>query len=500
MNDPHLDTTPDAEPLPDGSDAMLLDPPSRALRIVETTQTVLTAVMLAFIFRSFMVEAFIIPTGSMARSLLGAHVTRTCPACGWEYDFAGNDCFCPNCHLREPLPAEGVPLKAGDRILVHKCLPALGGVFLPRRWDIVVFRNPSNPGENYIKRLVGLPGERVEIVDGDLFINGRIARKTPAAQRVLWFIVFDQNYYPHPQALSAWAPRWVADSTAAEPDTGWSGFETRVIRYRGLDQRERGIGFQPQGDRKYFQDVYAYNRGTSPRQAPYIGDIRVMAELTFRGGDGCCRWEITRDAHTFRAETWRDGRVLLTMTSPDAGGVEVLVDQADLPPFRLDRPYMVEFGHLDYRVYIEVDGREELSTRDADYAPDLAALRRAHRTSPVEVRISAAALNVDLRGLRVDRDVYYTYREGFTQRAYSGRPFELGAEEYFVLGDNSPASQDSREWVRGGPHLPASYRPGTVPADQIVGVAAFVYLPGLLPVDSGGRWRLPDLGRIRFVR
>ncbi|HOO17196.1 MAG TPA: S26 family signal peptidase, partial [Phycisphaerae bacterium] len=51
--------------------------PSQATRIVETLQTVLTALLLAFVFRAFLVEAFIIPTKSMAHSLLGAHATRT---------------------------------------------------------------------------------------------------------------------------------------------------------------------------------------------------------------------------------------------------------------------------------------------------------------------------------------------------------------------------------------------------------------------------------------
>jgi hypothetical protein len=78
--------------------------------------------------------------------------------------------------------------------------------------------------------------------------------------------------------------------------------------------------------------------------------------------------------------------------------------------------------------------------------------------------------------------------------------FVLNADEYFVLGDNSPDSHDSREWVERGVHLPDDYRPGTVRADQIVGEAAFVYLPGLLPEGRSGRWRLPDLGRVRFVR
>ena len=56
-------------------------------RVKLTIDTLLTALILAFVFRAFMIEAFIIPTGSMARSLSGAHGTQVCRNCGWESDF-----------------------------------------------------------------------------------------------------------------------------------------------------------------------------------------------------------------------------------------------------------------------------------------------------------------------------------------------------------------------------------------------------------------------------
>ena len=150
---------------------------------METLQTVLTVLLLAFVFRAFMVEAFIIPTGSMAQSLLGAHATRTCPACGWEYDFVpAHDTLCPNCHHRVLLRAADIPEKSGDRILVFKWPYVLGGNLGPHRWDVIVFRNPADPNESYIKRLVGLPGEAVEIVDGDVYINGQIAQDGPGSE------------------------------------------------------------------------------------------------------------------------------------------------------------------------------------------------------------------------------------------------------------------------------------------------------------------------------
>jgi hypothetical protein len=110
-----------------------------------------------------------------------------------------------------------------------------------------------------------------------------------------------------------------------------------------------------------------------------------------------------------------------------------------------------------------------------------------------------------LRGVRIDRDVYYSFTSGKTLRASTNSEFVLGPDEYFVLGDNSPASHDSREWYRVAPRLQeevdrGSRQIGTVPADHVVGRAFFVYLPSLQPWDGRSGWRVPDIGRMRFVR
>src|SRR5947207_11594700 len=53
--------------------------------IKETIESILVAFVLAFIFRAFVVEAFVIPTGSMAPTLMGAHMRFTCQDCGYEF-------------------------------------------------------------------------------------------------------------------------------------------------------------------------------------------------------------------------------------------------------------------------------------------------------------------------------------------------------------------------------------------------------------------------------
>src|SRR5882757_8550921 len=53
--------------------------------VKDTIESILVAFILAFIFRAFIVEAFVIPTGSMAPTLMGAHMRFTCPDCGYRW-------------------------------------------------------------------------------------------------------------------------------------------------------------------------------------------------------------------------------------------------------------------------------------------------------------------------------------------------------------------------------------------------------------------------------
>lgn len=104
-------------------------PPAIRLSMVETLDATIFAALLSLVIIVFVVQAFFIPSGSM-----------------------------------EPT------LRTGDRILVGKFAYRLREI---RRGDIVVFRYPLNPNKDFVKRVVGLPGERIEMREGLVQINGR---------------------------------------------------------------------------------------------------------------------------------------------------------------------------------------------------------------------------------------------------------------------------------------------------------------------------------------
>jgi signal peptidase I len=87
----------------------------------------------------------------------------------------------------------------GDRVLVDK----LGYVFAdPERFDVVVFPNPKNRDQNFIKRIVGLPGDRVAIVGGQLMLNGKeVPRERDGADRPYRVIIGPSPQDDHPEVV-----------------------------------------------------------------------------------------------------------------------------------------------------------------------------------------------------------------------------------------------------------------------------------------------------------
>ncbi len=146
--------------------------PSSAL---ETFKALLLAVLIAFAIRWVIIEPFRIPSGSMIPTLLvGDQLLVSKLAYGF-------DMFVPYLDLKksldevEALKKKGAvrwrfKIKGHEVSVVAQKLLTWGH---PKRGDVVVFRYPNDPSEDYIKRVIGLPGDTVELRDGVLSINGK---------------------------------------------------------------------------------------------------------------------------------------------------------------------------------------------------------------------------------------------------------------------------------------------------------------------------------------
>ncbi|MGB5865509.1 MAG: signal peptidase I [Sulfitobacter sp.] len=140
--------------------------------IVETIKTVVYALLIAGVFRTLFFQPFWIPSGSMKETLLiGDFLFVNKMAYGYSY------ASCPSVIV----PSVGINLDAkklcgafdGDNTRLF------GGD--PERGDVVVFRHPIS-GRDFIKRLIGMPGDQVQITDGVVQINGTPVPQEDAGQ------------------------------------------------------------------------------------------------------------------------------------------------------------------------------------------------------------------------------------------------------------------------------------------------------------------------------
>jgi len=126
---------------------------------LETVMTVIYAVIIALVIRTVAYEPFNIPSGSMKPTLLVG-----------DYLFVSKFSYG---YSRHSLPFS-LPL-IPERILYDE----------PERGDVAVFKLPSNPKIDYIKRVIGLPGDRIQMIQGILHINGRPISREAAGIYVL---------------------------------------------------------------------------------------------------------------------------------------------------------------------------------------------------------------------------------------------------------------------------------------------------------------------------
>lgn len=439
--------------------------------------------VLVSLLRMFGGEAFVIPTGSMATTLLGAHKQQYCPECGQSNVFNGhsevenNDRvrsgYCQNC--REPMDLQGTGVTGGDRVLVAKFL--YEGFVDPARWQVIVFKCPDigKANINFIKRLVGLPDETVRIYYGDIYVQPKggefqIARKPPEVMMSIRRLV-NNNDLPAKDLLEIGAPpRWSSES----PSAAWtSASEGRVLsapaqgdnwlRYRNL----LGGGNRTGGDEpRVTTDFEAYNdvNDREPDIGNFVGDLMVECTATLPELKGTLTLELVESARVYQCQFDLAGRKVNLLQN---GKVIASGDS----PITGSGSYALRFADFDDRLTVWVDDKL-LFGDGVDVAPMTPDEFGPVAADLVPVRIGAKDIAVTLSNLQVYRDLYYTqhaspsdvlgygfipsninsesslpdWRQRLARVMAEPREFVMQEDEFFMLGDNSPASSDAREW------------------------------------------------------
>jgi len=522
------------------------------------------------VFRGFAVEGYLISTGSMAPTLLGYHHRITCPECAFVYakgtkpaddtelsasprnedreyinlDFPAVS-RCPNCGYHG-IVTEGLPRTEGDQLLVHKQAYEFRD---PRRWEVIVFRNPGDPRQAYVKRVVGLPGEAISLHRGNVFVNGQLTRKPYRIQRAMCIPVSEYRYQPtleDPDSQSSWVllnhnSTWKFDEdflecTLREIDPGkpandstvsWVGYRHWIhsggthstsvklpawpqelqlpgssldsLRFQAgklmatgaltefdrrswlarNDQPEFQAAIQQLFEQSHISpilDTYGYNSSDPLGRFP-VSEFFVSLKLSQVRGTGRFLIELSDGDHVFSA-----------VFDFSANQVEIR-QQGSSEPCRTGQfnpPHghgslKVDFSLIDQQVVLAVNGQEVIEPFPYEPATAASVMRRP-------MRFGAAGLQCRVSELVLSRDVYYT-----PLTDAEGTVSQLGPESFFVLGDNSPVSVDSRAW-----NNPA------VPRNSLIGKPLVVHLPSRTgKVSWNGtvhHFRLPDFSRVRLVR
>jgi signal peptidase I len=475
---------------------------NRLLRLRRAVNRAVLLFVVLLIVQTWCLEGFFaslqISGPSMALTLFGEHREMVCSDCGFLFacDAARRPIspwvVCPNCGFPRNNLAAREDL-GGDRILIDR------GAFifrLPRRWEVIAFRSPRECENIAVKRVVGLPGEIIEIHHGDIYVNGAIARKSLAQQRALLLPVYDARFPP--QTLLP--PRW----TGKSPHSQWGS------------QAGRFMHPAPEGDSPIF---IAQKWGQSPR-SPAI-DWLVYRHWRRRPGSDAVEVGPVDNVlpynqnFPYRQEnvhpvadlflTFRvvkiTGRGVFWIRASD--GQESIQVGIDLPQKKL-RAALNEQEKVVQKIELPETTLAgmvvEVSLIDRQFL--LALQRQIVCRLPLEplagpppgasepFAVGSQNLGVILDSLRVFRDVYYTERQDGSQ-ANGGRIRSvLEKNEFFVLGDNSAVSEDSRDWA-----------PGRTAEEGFLIGKPLAAMGSVKTLQWGGlHLPVPNFSRIRWIR
>lgn len=565
-------------------------PQSHAFR--ETVESIVIAFVLAFLFRTFEAEAFVIPTGSMAPTLMGRHKDVYCPKCGYRYQVSASEeesdqphrmrsdtlaGMCPMCQyvmpMRPDLPlgvAEerlpDIPFQKsynGDRILVNKYIYTFTD---PQRWDVVVFKFPGNSQINYIKRLVALPGETLQVYQGDLFVRAaedgdfQIVRKPPEKILAMRQLVHDTDYDPaelddvgwplrwHPQPLGTekgWQVKKETDGKNVrqrylldrQEQVAWLQYEHIVPTYR-VWQLVTAVASEPSADAgalaeirnqqrlRLITDANPYNarehrlRMAFPDRLEidpqklgvhWVGDLMLEADVEVREAAGSLVLVLVEGGRHFSCT--------IDLTSGEASlsiaGVAEFSPKAQTT-VRGPGTYRLSFANFDDQLLLWVDGDLISFDGETAYEGQRVFGQRGSilpQTSSEDLgdlapaRIGGRDASLVVNHLRLWRDIYYIaddwrrnpggdyvtdFDHPFDRRLldlpwepslwprYRERrraEFQLGNDQFFVMGDNSAESSDARLWANFDPHTGGQPGGAYLERRLLIGKALCVYWP-----------------------
>jgi signal peptidase I len=483
--------------------------------------------------QTWFIDGLVVPCrvagASMAVALLGMHHDVICADCGFAFACdaavrpASPRAICPNCGYANN-NLELLPDLDGDRVLIDR---SAFHFRRPRRWEIVAFRHPREARKIVIKRVVGLPGESIQILNGDVYVNGQIQRKTLDPQRSMAVTVYDANYSPARTPTGPILhPRWQGENEKSLWNSDHGRFthpntSESLVKYphpSPLPEGEGTIdGNLPEGEgtidgilptagavpgegiidwlvyhhwrRIPFRqgevqecpitDIMAYNQSLPRREEDVhaMNDLMLSFRLMKTFGQG---------KFFIRANYGKD--VYLLEIDPEAGIYRIKRNDREISPE--ENRIALENKALDVVVSL-IDRQFLLALNDRTVCclPMDDPIPRTESTSQ-PFAIGTTGLGVVVEDLRIYRDIYYTNPVGRGSRWVKEESTHLGKDEYFVLGDNSSIAEDRRTWPASSPVID----------NLLIGKPLMILFPAKSVTIGNWQFQVPDPRRIGYIR
>jgi signal peptidase I len=471
----------------------------------------------------------------MAPTLLGQHFLKHSDQTGQDFTvgFDSRQSVSPD-RFTDPLLGRNIPLsmaeakklepRGGDRVLVLKTLYPF---FEPERYDVVVFKNPTDTqgkSANYIKRLIGLPGETLWIADGDVFTKKgnepfQIQRKPEHIQRSLWRPVSDTDSIP--TSILALSRPWRGTPWIAKPTGAWV-VEGRTWHCKSKDPAVLDWDH----NKMLIDDWLPYNMLMQTIHQEPLSDVRVSATIIPERRGLAASFALETLQHRFVWMIDGDSAILAMQTLE---GEVVKTIEENIVPMSEKEPFRLECWHVDQQMVMYVNNSKILELHynfdpeerlrlatNADSSVSIEDIAgRSGRPPKLEWQFDGGPFSITR--IQVDHDLYYNCDpRGVPSRAsinptkpgneelvrVGSPPFGthpdklavLGKDQFLMAGDNSGYSLDGRLWGNPDEYVAAQIddSPFVVHRDLLIGKAWGVYwLPPPL---------IPEFNRFRFIR
>ncbi len=377
---------------------------------------------------------------SMAPTLVGNHNHAECCDCRFAFRFRElengrlpTEVVCPNCgwKIKSAEISASISMGEPDHVLIEPDAKI-------ERWDLVAFRLPGTAMEHAaatvgIKRVVGLPGETIEIRGGDLYADGVLLSKDIQTQQATRILIYDSAFRPASNLPNRIRPmlkksRWHFENDkwlllAEQPyganrqqpiecELDWLNYHHwRCCSHFGIREQDFPV-----------EDYYGFNQGLA-RNLNKTTDLSF--EATIKLDDGKFGWRYHNGSKSFTC--CLDGR---------DGSLMINGWQKPWPSMVNSESITIQFFACDGVLRIGPDiyecGFDDGLIDESDGNQDSA--------NSLPLQFGACDGQVEMERIRIWRDIYY-----FPVSEQS-RFLRADIDGYILLGDNVPLSIDSRHW------------------------------------------------------